>query len=280
MEAGQSNKVVAIIQARMQSTRLPGKVLMPMPFWGELSILGQIVNQIEKSKYNPVIIVATSSNAADDAIVEYCINNKVLYHRGDEKNVHSRFLEILQNSDFQTAIRITSDNPILDIDTLDFVLQNHYQNNSKYSYTTDLPLGMNFEVFDVQAFLSMSRMELSSEEKEHVTLKFKNDSSFIKNNITIDTGIQEKIRLTIDYPSDYLLLSMLFEISKRHAIEPGLKLVSFALNEFSWLFAANQQNLQKKQFSKLDEEIQYSIDLLESLDLINSAKYLSNYARI
>lgn len=277
MEAGQSNRVVAIIQARMQSTRLPGKVLMPMPLFGERSILGQIVAQLEKSKYNPVIVVATSSNAADDAIVEYCIKNKVLFHRGNEKNVHSRFLEILQNSDFNTAIRITADNPILDIDSLDIVLENHQHNNTDYSFTTDLPMGMNFEVFDVKAFLKMSKIELSSGDMEHVTLRFKNDLSFTKNNIKINTGIQEKIRLTIDYPTDYLLLSTLFEISIRQGIEPGLKLVSYALNKHSWLFTVNQQNLQKKQFNNLDEEIQYSIDVLKTLDLINSAKYLASH---
>jgi spore coat polysaccharide biosynthesis protein SpsF len=277
MEAGQSNRVVAIIQARMQSTRLPGKVLLPMPFFGERSILGQILAQLGKSKYNPTIVVATSTHEADYTIAEYCIKNKVLFYRGNEKNVHSRFLEILQNSDFQTAIRITADNPILDIDSLDIVLENHNQSNSDYSYTTDLPLGMNFEVFNVKAFLKMNSKELSSEDKEHVTLKFRNDSSFTKNQVIINTGIQDRIWLTIDYPSDYLLLSMLFEISQRQGIEPGLKLVSYALKNHSWLFTMNQQNLQRRQFNNLNEEIQYSIDVLKALDLINSAKYLASH---
>lgn len=280
MEAGQSNKVIAIIQARMQSTRLPGKVLLPMPFTGDTSLLGQIVNQLRKSKYNPVIIIATSTNKADDEIESFCESNQLLIQRGDEDNVHSRFFEILKSSEYHTAIRVTGDNPLIDVELLDFVLENHIETHAEYSYTTDLPVGMNFELFDVKSFHRMSKLELSDEDKEHVTLRFKSDNSFIKNFIKIDTGIQQKIRVTIDYPSDYLMLSSLFDLSLKYDVEPGMKLIHFVLHQYPWFFQVNEGNFQKKQFNSLEEEIDYSINLLNNLDLKKSAQYLSNYARI
>ena len=280
MEVGQSNKIVAIIQARMQSTRLPGKVLMPLPFNSETSILGQIFNQLRKSKFNPILIVATSKSKADDEIATFCARNHILVHRGDENDVHSRFFEILQNSEYTTAIRVTGDNPIIDFELLDFVLQNHIESQSNYSYTSDLPVGMNFEVFDVKSFLKMSIMDLTNEEKEHVTLKFKTVDSFLKKMININSGIDHKIRVTIDYPSDYLMLSFLYDIAKQNDIEPGIKLIQFVLRKYPWVFQVNESNFQKKQFTTEIEEIYYSVDLLNSIDLKKSAQYLSNYASI
>lgn len=280
MEAGQSNKVIAIIQARMQSTRLPGKVLMPMPLIGDMCILEQVVNQLSKSKFDPTIIIATSTNNTDDAIATLCQTKNIAFYRGDEDDVHSRYFDILRHSDYKSALRVTGDNPIIDADYLSTVLENHNNTHADYSYTTDLPIGMNFEVFDVKAFLRMSSLDLSEKDKEHVTLRFKTDESFTKNLVKIDFGIQQKVRLTIDYPSDYLLLSALFDLSKKYGIELGIKLIDFVLRKYPWLFQVNEGNLQKRQFSSLDEEIEYSVHLLKDLDLKKSAQYLANYVGV
>ncbi|MEN9304718.1 MAG: hypothetical protein RL264_3147 [Bacteroidota bacterium] len=280
MEVGQSNKVIAIVQARMQSTRLPGKVLMPMPLTSETSILEQIVNQLRKSKFQPTVIVATSINNADDAIASLCLSKNIEVYRGDEKDVHSRFFEILHNSDYRTTIRVTGDNPLIDVECLDNVIENHIKTLSDYSFTIDLPMGMNFEVFDVRAFHRMSRQDLSVQDKEHVTLRFKSYDNFSKNLIKMSSGLKQQLRLTIDYPSDYLLLSALFDLSMQYNIEPGMKLIDFVLSNNPWLFQVNESNFQKKQFRSLDEEIAYATQLLNDLDLKKSAQYLSNYARV
>lgn len=280
MVAGQSNKIIAIIQARIQSTRLPGKVLMPMPLTGKKSILEQIVTQLGKSKFQPRVVIATSENNADDGIASLCESKKIQVYRGDEEDVHSRFFEILKSSEYHTAIRVTGDNPIIDVDYLDVVLENHLETHSDYSYTTDLPIGMNFEVFNVKAFDRMSSLDLSKEDKEHVTLKFKSNNAFSKNLIKINSEFRQKLRLTIDYPSDYLLLSTLFDLSQLYGIEPGIKLINFILCKNPWLFQVNEGHFQKKQFNSLDEEIMYSIELLNHLELNKSAQCLSNYAGV
>jgi spore coat polysaccharide biosynthesis protein SpsF len=275
MVVGQSNKVVAIVQARMQSTRLPGKVLMPMPFGSEFNLLLQIINQIKKLATKLDIVIATTEQSADDQIVFFCKEHSIPFYRGDQEDVHSRFIQILKNSNYNTAIRLTGDNVIIDLEYLNLVLMSHMQSNADYSFTSGLPVGMNFEVFNVSAFLRRGVNQLSDEEKEHVTLIFKTDPSFISNEIKIFSGLENRnLRTTIDHPSDYLMISTVFELSKKHSIEPGLKLIKFILNTYPWLFNVNESNIQRTQFRSSTEEIAYAASLLKSLDLKASAHRL------
>ena len=277
MAVGRSNKIVAIVQARMQSTRLPGKVLMSMPFGSKFSVLLQIVNQIKKLAFNLDIVIATTKLSADDQIEFFCKENLIQFYRGDEDDVHSRFIQILKNSNYNTAIRLTGDNPIIDLECLNSLLITHMQSNSDYSCTSGLPTGMNFEVFSVSAFLRTGVSRLSDEEKEHVTLIFKSDPSFTRNEIKIFSGLENRnLRTTIDHPSDYLMISTIFELSKKHSIEPSLELIKFILNKYPWLFEVNESNTQKMQFRTTEEEIVYAAQLLKSLDLKASAKKLLN----
>lgn len=266
MEVGQLNNAVAIIQARMQSTRLPGKVLMPMPFGGSDYILGQIVNQLHNSKYIKNIIVASSTNKADDAIEDFCKKKSIQIFRGDETDVHSRFLEILQNIDTETVIRVTGDNPIIDTEALNNCIQKHHQALSDYTCTSGLPIGMNFEIFSKTSFLKLSSKNLTKDEKEHVTLGYKNDKSFNINHIKYNYSPNQEIRVTVDYASDYLVVSTLFQLSKLRDIEPGLKLIDYVLANYPWVFEANQSNFQKKQYATLEEERLAAKEILESLD--------------
>ncbi|MHA8095471.1 cytidylyltransferase domain-containing protein [Aquirufa lenticrescens] len=246
MVDGQLNKVVVIVQARMQSTRLPGKVLMPMPIFGEKTILDQIVDQLRRSKYKLDIVLATSVLDIDDQIAEFCSKNGIQFFRGDEENVHSRFYEILKISKKDVGIRITGDNPFIDIDHIDFALD-HYFNETiyDYSYTSGLPLGMNFEIFSISSFMKLSDMKLTSFEQEHVTLKYKADESFNISEIIFDVNIDKVVRVTVDYPSDYLVVSTLFQLSEKNKIKPRLDVIMYALKNYSWLFELNQNNLQR-----------------------------------
>lgn len=245
MVGGQPNKIVAIIQARMRSTRLPGKVLMPIPITSSVPIIGRIINQLKESKNNMDVFVATSSLKADDKLAEFALKYGVELYRGDELDVHSRFDDILRNSGYSVAIRLTGDNPILDVDCLDKVILNHMNNGADYSYTKDLPLGMNFEIFNVEAFLKMRDLKLTENEKEHVTLKFKSSESFSVQCIETSTDTQHFVRATIDYPSDYLVVSTLFQISADLGVKIGLDVINYSLSNFPWIFEINEHNYQK-----------------------------------
>ena len=229
----------------MQSTRLPGKVLMPMPMFGDKTVLDQIIDQLLKSKYKLEIVIATSNLQIDDQIAEFCSKNDIQFSRGEEENVQSRFYEILKISKKDVAIRITGDNPFIDIDHIDFALDYYFDDKIyDYSYTSGLPLGMNFEIFSVESFMKLSEMKLTSLEKEHVTLKYKADDSFNISEIIFDVNIDKDVRVTVDYPSDYLVVSTLFQLSEINKIKPRLNVIIYALKNYSWLFELNQNNLQ------------------------------------
>src|SRR4051812_36367375 len=86
-------KIGAIIQARLGSTRLPNKVLLPLPFNGKLSILEQVLLRAEKSNKFNEIIVATSTNAVDNFLADFFGQKHTVFFRGSEEDVLSRFYE-------------------------------------------------------------------------------------------------------------------------------------------------------------------------------------------
>jgi spore coat polysaccharide biosynthesis protein SpsF len=266
MEAGQPNKIAAIIQARMESKRLPGKVLMPLPFGGPNCILGQIIDQLSLSNMIDEVYIATTVNNSDDEIEKFCNKRSIKIFRGDEIDVHSRFYKIIENQNIDTVIRITGDNPVIDCEILDSCILEHNDKLVDYSYSDSLPIGMNFEIFSKISFIKLSSMNLNKDEREHVTLRYKYDSSFKTNLIKIKNNFQTNIRLTVDYPSDYILVSTIFQISEIHGIKIGFELIDFVSKNYPWIFEINQSNFQKRQFSTLDEEIYAAKQLLKSFD--------------
>lgn len=275
MEVGQlNNSVIAIIQARMSSTRLPGKVLLPLPVWGNVTMLEVIVKQLRQSTHIGEVIVATSTDIKDREIVDLCMVNGISYYTGHLTDVFSRFSDILETKDnIKTVVRVTGDNPLLDINILDGVIQQHTDIGADYTYTQGLPLGMNMEVFSKPAFLEIDKSSLSDAEKEHVTLKFKHDKGFVNNKIVYPNDY-EKIRVTVDYPSDFLLVSSLFQLAIERRLKLGLTLIEFVSNKYPWLLESNQSNIQKRQFSNLEEEITLAKELLNTYDLKQAASKL------
>ncbi|GAH65974.1 unnamed protein product, partial [marine sediment metagenome] len=101
---------IAIIQAKMSSTRLPGKVLKPL---AGKPIIWHIYNRAEHCKFVDKVVVATSTDSSDDPLVEFCINNNMNYYRGSLNNVLSRFIEIIENDYYPYIARITGDCPLI-----------------------------------------------------------------------------------------------------------------------------------------------------------------------
>jgi spore coat polysaccharide biosynthesis protein SpsF len=109
-----NKKVAFIIQARMQSTRLPGKILMPLPVGSNVPLLGRIVETLKISNTNHSIIVATSTNPENNLLETFCKENNVACFRGSEDDVLSRFIDIVKNTDYDLIVRLTADNPFVD----------------------------------------------------------------------------------------------------------------------------------------------------------------------
>ncbi|SDR69611.1 hypothetical protein [Gramella sp. MAR_2010_147] len=244
-----NKKIGFIIQARLKSTRLPGKVLMPIPLDSNKSILYRIIESLKGyNDSNYQIIVATSINHENDLIEDFCNSEDITCFRGEEEDVLSRFIEINNSYDFDAIVRLTGDNPIIDIKILAEEINHHLKEEFDYSYSQGLPLGMNFEIINPSRLADLAGKNLSMPEKEHVTLFFRNnkiDYSINSPELNFDLEIQ-KLRLTIDYPSDYLTLSALIAVGLKENIA-GINLVKYCLKNYAWIFQGNINNVQKVQ---------------------------------
>lgn len=274
MAVGPQNKIVAIIQARMKSSRLHGKILMPMPIDGEASILESIINQLKKSQFGPDIYIATSSTTENDTLEFFANNASIKINRGSENNVLDRFITILEENTYDTCIRITADNPILDVELLDKTIEGHLSSDADYTKTEGLPLGMNFEVFNSQSLLSLKDMVLSPQDKEHVTPKLRDNNSFLSNVIAFEKSFENQPRLTIDYPEDYLVVSSIFQLASKYNKEVNLDFIKFIDKEYPWLITINAKKTQKKIYSDFKEELEDVIPMLNELEFDKTVEYL------
>jgi len=162
----------AIIQARMSSSRLPGKVLMP--------ILGKpmIIHQIERVKRSQIIdrvVVATSTDATDDVLVTLLEQHDIDVVRGPLHDVQSRFRLATSFYKDATYLRLTADCPLIDHEIIDRTINLHL--DSKADYTSNnlirsFPRGLDTEVFSNDAFALLLSFELDDYEREHVTPGF------------------------------------------------------------------------------------------------------------
>ncbi|SMO87791.1 cytidylyltransferase domain-containing protein [Fodinibius sediminis] len=277
MEDGQLNKfkVGAIIQARLGSSRLPGKVLLPLPYNNGKPLLQWIVDEVKNSKIINDQTIATSINKENfkiEKFFEEFIDINIF--RGSEKNVLSRFIAVTKAQKYDVVVRLTADNPFIDINLLDQVIQYHINKRSDYTRTTGLPAGMNFEIISSEALLSLENKNLSESDKEHVTMAFKKYDSYLKNifDIKIPRSLK-KLRLTIDYPSDFALASLLLSL-KKETEKPNVKFIRRVYNSIPWLFEINDSNIQKKYFQRVEEEIIYAKQVLTKLGMDNAVERL------
>lgn len=268
-------KIVAIIQARIESERLPGKVLMKLPFRNGRPLLKWITDSIESSKMIENCIVATSVNKKNDQIEEFCNKTNIQCFRGSEEDVLSRFITISKSEAVDVVIRLTGDNPIIDIGILDKVINEHLESDSDYTSTFGLPLGMNFEIISGQAFLSINE-EVTNEEKEHVTLYFKNRDEYKKQNIEINKNQElNNLRVTVDYPEDYLVVSHILSSLKKDSL-PTLSFVRSIYEETQWVFQVNSSKIQKEVFTNYSQEKNEAILFLKKHGFINVANKLED----
>lgn len=267
----------AIVQARLGSSRLPGKVLMPLPFDGKNSIVGKILEELKKVKSISRIILATSTNPENRVLREVANENEVDYFAGDETNVLRRFTDVIKKYDLDVAIRITADNPIIDIQLMEKMISWHLESNCDYSYSVNLPLGMNMEVCKANSLLEVEdKKDLTDEDMEHVTNYFtRTESGFTTfYPVLCEHKLTDRIRLTVDYPSDYAVLNIVAQIGMDKGLE-GMNLVAYIDANYPWVWEINAGMFQKRHFTSVKEELNCARRLLNMHNLRHSEDLLS-----
>jgi len=243
MENLYRNEIFSLIQARMSSSRLKGKVLFPL---GSSTILGQLIDRAKL--FSSKVIVCTSKNKDDNPIEEYCKKSNTECFRGSLNNVFSRFQEAIINKNLKKInwfARLTGDNPLTSVELANLLISNISEDLDYLSFNKDLiPIGTGLELINKQTFLKIKNEELDLQEREHVTLKLYEKNGPYNCKI-IDPPLEYRypeIRLTVDYKEDYILLKKLFSFNK----DITLKYIIDFYNNNKNIFEVNKHCVQKK----------------------------------
>lgn len=200
-------RVVAIIQAHMSSTRLPGKVMKDLC---GMPALYRMIERVRHSKNIDEIVIATSTMDCDDVIIDACKEWGVSTFRGSNDDVLSRYWGAAQAYPAGTYMRLTSDCPLIDPDNLDDQIQYFWDNDYRYVHGDGkLPGGIGGEVFTAELLQEAAENATEGYEHEHVTpyMYWKQDS--IGKVPTKRVGSQ--YRITLDTPEDYAVIKNVYE---------------------------------------------------------------------
>jgi len=200
-----------IVQARMTSTRLPGKVLLPLA--GE-PMLTRLVERLRRVQRADGIVIATTTNATDDPIAALCSQLGMLCHRGSEHDVLSRYADAARLHGADTVVRITSDCPLIDPALIDQVIAVYEEGESDYvsnMLPPTWPYGMAVEVFSAAALAQAHAEATQAAEREHVTpFIYWHPERYRLRNVASPVDLSQH-RWTVDTPEDYALVGRLFD---------------------------------------------------------------------
>ncbi len=232
-------KVVAVVQARMGSTRLPNKVMKPI---AGVPMIEVLLARLARANTLDEIVVATSIDEKNQVLAQHVQNLGYRCVRGSETDVLDRYYQAAQAAGADVVVRITGDCPLVDPDLVDAVVRKYLAADVDYFSNVvppTFPDGLDIEVFSFAALDRAAREAVQPFEREHVTPYLRNPQQFRQAGIRGGEDLSA-LRWTVDEPADFLVISRIFE-----RFAPDI--------HFSWrqvlqlhrskpeLFSANQQ---------------------------------------
>ncbi|MDO8620290.1 MAG: glycosyltransferase family protein [bacterium] len=221
-----------LIQARMGSTRLPGK---SMKLLSGKPLLWHVVARCKRAKKADVVVVATSRNSEDDAILKFCASENIPCYRGSHDNVLSRYYETAKHLGAETIIRITSDCPLIDPALIDQCIEAFEKGGVDYVSNVNpvrtFPRGLDVEVFSFNALSRAHKEATADYEREHVTpylWQNKNNQFTIGEPIVATSSYLRPYRLCVDYQEDFDVVERIYrEFYEEGEIIPTLSAIAF-----------------------------------------------------
>lgn len=205
-------KNVAILQARITSTRLPGKVLFKC---GDRTILDWVVGSISQIGKIDEICVAIPTGDLHEPVVEESLRLGCNVYRGDETDVLSRFYGAARYRSASNIMRVTTDCPYTDPNVNAELLQLHIETSSDYTCNNEpftYPHGIDVECFTMELLEKANTLAMSSYDREHVTPWMKKHKCIKKSYLKCPLSNVSDLRLTIDYEQDFSLLLAIFDL--------------------------------------------------------------------
>lgn len=209
-------KIVIVVQARMSSSRLPGKVLMPI--LGE-SLLARMIERLRMTRHEAQLVIATSQETSDDVIEQESARIDIHCYRGSLNNLLERHYLAAKQFDADIVLKIPSDCPLIDPRVIDEVLDFYLANPNQYDYVSNLhpatyPDGNDVEIMTMSCMERLMAEASRPLELEHTTpYIWENPDEFRIGNVVWKTGLDYSMshRFTIDYKADYDFIVRVFE---------------------------------------------------------------------
>ena len=251
-------KIITVIQARMSSTRLPGKVMLPL--LGK-PLLIRMIERVNSAKLVGDVIVATSTNPDDDEIEKLCVQNNLICSRGHLTDLLDRHYQAAKQFNAEAVVKIPSDCPLIDPKVIDKVIE-HYINSDEFDFVSNLhpatyPDGNDVEIFSFESLECAWKDATKDYEREHTTpFIWEHQDVFSVGNVTWETGYDYSSthRWTIDFPEDYEFIRKVYDELYSNNPVFSLNDILTLLKQKPEIAEINQQYLGKYWYeSHLDE---------------------------
>ena len=240
-------KIVATIEARMTSSRLPGKVLLTA---SGIPMLQHLVNRLRAVPSLDGIVLATTTNETDDALESFALKMGINCFRGSEEDVMSRVIGAAASVNADLVVEITGDCPIIDPQIIEQTIRMYHANPADYvsnAHIRSYPDGMDTQVFLLETLKHSASMTEDQLDHEHVTLHIRNNPEIFRHvHLVAPPELHwPELGLTLDEPADYELLKRIIEhFGNTNPLFSCLDVIRLLREKPEWV-AINQEVLRK-----------------------------------
>jgi spore coat polysaccharide biosynthesis protein SpsF len=211
--------VVATIEARMTSSRLPGKMMLPI---GGKPALGLLIDRLWQVSELDHVVLATTVNTTDDVLEEVALTHGAKVFRGSEQDVLGRVCGALESVDAEVCIEITGDCPLTDPEIVSSMITEFFATRDRHPYVANttgpqlgVPHGLDVQVFEAAALRKIEMENSDADAREHVSMPFyRNGERSVWNPRFVSyfpSDLCRKVWLSLDYREDYVLLRDIHE---------------------------------------------------------------------
>ena len=245
-------RVCCVVQARCNSERLPGKVLLPL---GGQPVVERVLRAVLSARLISDVILATTTNESDGPLARVTERCGVRLFRGSEQDVLGRFVAALAGNDAEAVVRVTADDPLLDPQVIDKVIQRYLE--SPVDYASNIlerswPRGVDTEVISREALERSNREATLEEHREHVTIfaRTRGDLFRLLNVTAPKEETWPELRLCIDTAEDYEMIRQIFLALSFDPTRPGIGEIVRWLRAHPEVASVNAGIVQKSVFGR------------------------------
>ena len=206
-------KVVATIEGRMTSSRLPGKIMMPL---AGKPVMAHMIERHRRSKLTDEVVVATTTNAADDKVVALCEDMKCAYYRGSEEDCLARIVDAGEKFGADILVQGFADSPLIDGGIIDHCIELLAQNDADCAsneFTRTFPLGLGMRAYKFATLCTAEKNDTDPAYREHAGYSIRtHPGQFTHAGWEAEGDMRwPELRLTLDTIEDYKLISAVYD---------------------------------------------------------------------